>query len=240
MKKKCEECGKEFEVDETKRNWMHKKLCSAECQRLHSNKKSRLKYTPIQWPQKKICLHCGNEFLIHEGGNMAQKYCDMECQLEAKQKRRLDELEARKVAKVCECCGIAFVAGKFTAHKQRFCSLECRIKSKNKARYKSGTDRAKIRNTYKYDFKQLRPQVIDRDGNKCTICGSTEQLHAHHWDNSGGTEEVNNDMDNLVTLCVGCHNAIHKITLVQIAGEWKLDGKIFELLGLTGELNIKQ
>lgn len=239
MKKQCEECGKEFEVDETKRNWMHKKLCSAECQRLHSNKKSRSKYTPIQWPQKKTCLHCGKEFLIHENGNMARKYCGDECQLAVKADRALRKNEALRTAKQCPECGNAFMPGKYTAHKQIYCSLDCRKKAINKAHYKSGMDGAKKRNTYKQIFREVRPQVLERDCNKCVICGSTEKLHAHHWDNSGGTEQANNDLSNLVTMCDVCHYAIHNITLVKIAGEWKLDGKIFELLGLNGVLRIK-
>lgn len=239
MNRKCEECGKEFDVDETKRNWMHKKLCSSECQRLHSNKKSRLKYTPIQWPQKKTCLHCGNEFLVHEGGNIARKYCGDECTLAVKADRALRKSEARRTTKQCPECGKAFMPGKYTAHKQTYCSLECRMKAKRKQQYAIGSDHSKIRNAYKYDFKKIRPQVLERDGNKCVICGSADKLHAHHWDNSGGTEQANNDLSNLATMCDICHYAIHNITLAKIDGEWKLYGKIFELLGIKGELNIK-
>lgn len=44
---------------------------------------------------------------------------------------------------------------------------------------------------------------------KCAICGATERLHVHHCD---GNHE-NNDVNNLVWLCCGCHNNIaHKYT----------------------------
>ena len=239
MKKQCDECGKEFDVDVTKRNWQHKKLCSDDCQKAHTNKIARLKYTPIQWPQRKICLHCSSEFLVHKDGNLAQKYCGKECQLSAKNKIRIDAVASRRKTKLCEHCGTEFVADKYAAHKQRFCSNECRSKSRNKQQYLSGASRSQIRNAHRYDFKQIRPQVLERDGNKCTICGSTEKLHAHHWDNTGGTEQANNDLSNLTTMCDVCHYAIHNITLVHIGGEWKLDGKIFELLGLKGRISIR-
>lgn len=239
MKKQCVECGKEFDVDVTKRNWQHKKLCSAECQNGHTNKLERLKYTPIQWPQKKTCLHCGKDFLIQEGGNMAQKYCDRVCQLAVKAKIQAVRVEARQKNRVCSSCGKDFIPSKYARFNQVYCSNECRKTERHKQQYLIGADHSKLRNAYKYDFKRIRPQVLERDGNKCVICGSTEKLHVHHWDNSGGTSQANNDLGNLVTMCGVCHYAVHGITLVKIAGEWKLDGKIFELLGLKGELSIK-
>lgn len=239
LNKTCAECGKEFQVDDTKRNWQRKKLCSPECQRSHTNKTSKKKYTPIEWPQHKICIRCGNDFEVDKGGNMAQKYCTADCQLTAKAEKRSAEVESRRVAKKCEFCGDAFITNKFTAHKQRHCSLECRMKSRNKVRYADGTDGAKLRNAYKYDFKRIRPQVLERDNNKCILCGNSEKLHAHHLDNTGGLEQVNNDLSNLATMCDVCHYAIHNITLIQVNGEWLLDGKIFEIIGLTGTVKIK-
>lgn len=237
--KQCVSCGKDFEVDETKRNWQSRKLCSPECQHSHTNAVARKKYTPIQWPQSKVCIRCGADFQVHEGGNMAQKYCDANCQLSAKAEKKAAGIEARRVAKICEHCGVAFVTSKFSAHKQRYCSLDCRMKSRHRQQYIDGSNKSKIRNDSRYDLKALRPKMLERDGNKCVICGSTEKLHAHHWDNSGGTEQVNNELDNLGTVCDVCHYAIHNITLVKIDGEWQLDSKIFALLGLTGEIKIK-
>lgn len=237
--KPCAECGKDFEVDDTKRNWQHKKICSDECQRAYTNKQARLKYKPIEWPQKKVCVRCSADFLVHEGGNIAQKYCNAECQYAGKLEKKAAEVEARRQPKRCEHCGNAFIAGKFTAHKQRFCSNECRVFAKNKMRYQDGTDRAKIRNSYKYDFKIIKPQILERDNYACVICESREDSHVHHWDNSGGHDHVNNAHENLVTLCNTCHSAIHRVTLARIDGKWVLDSKIFALLGLTGEIPIK-
>lgn len=52
-------------------------------------------------------------------------------------------------------------------------------------------------------WEGLRQAVFQRDGFKCCQCGSTEDLHAHHIHprRYGGTD----DMQNLQTLCRGCH-----------------------------------
>ncbi|MGZ5799282.1 MAG: hypothetical protein ACXWJZ_01455 [Burkholderiaceae bacterium] len=198
-----------------------------------------MKYKPIEWPQKKTCIRCDADFLVVQGGNVAQKYCGSTCQLAAKEDKRRAEVEARREAKRCEHCGSPFMADKFAGHKQRFCSDGCRSLSRNIARYANGTDGAKRRNEYKYDFKRIKPLALERDGNKCVICGSPANIHVHHWDNSGGNDHVNNTLENLSVLCGVCHYAIHGITLAKIDGKWVLDSKIFKLLGLTGEIPIK-
>ncbi len=240
MIKQCAVCNKDFDVDITKRNWQCKKFCSPECQRVHTNLQSKIRYAPIEWPQKKVCVRCAVDFLIYEGGNMAQKYCGQVCQLSAKEEKRLAGVEARKQTKKCERCDAIFIANKYAAHKQRFCSDECKVIARNIWRYSNGSDGSKIRNAYKYDFKCIKPKILERDGNKCVICGSAENVHIHHMDNSGGSAYVNNSHENLVVLCGVCHYAIHGITLAKIGGKWILDSKIFKLLGLIGDIPIKQ
>lgn len=239
LTKQCAECGKDFEVDDRRRNWQSRKLCSDACRKAVERRRANAKYTPIEWPQHKVCIRCSAAFLVNEDGNMVQKFCTAECQLAAKAEKKAAEVEARRLPKRCEECGVAFLANKFAGHKQRHCSNACREKSRNRQRYADGTDGAKLRNGYKYDFLRIRPQILARDGGKCVVCGSAENVHVHHWDNSGGTEQVNNDHSNLGTMCGVCHYAIHGVTLARVNGQWVLDSKIFELLGLTGSLPIK-
>lgn len=237
--KQCAECGSSFEVDDTTRNWRLVKICSDECRKAIARRAKKAAYTPIEWPQKKVCIRCSADFLVHEGGNMAQKYCNAACQLAAKGEKKSAEVEARRQPKRCDHCGTAFLAGKFSAFKQRYCSDDCRSKARNRQQYEIGASKSKIRNGYKYDFRRIKPQILERDGGKCVICGSAENVHVHHWDNSGGSAQVNNDPGNLGTMCVVCHYAIHGVTLARIDGKWMLDSKIFSILGLTGAIPIK-
>jgi transcription elongation factor Elf1 len=54
--------------------------------------------------------------------------------------------------------------------------------------------------------KVLVSKVLERDGYKCIICGKDSMLHIHHiipWRQGGDYK-----MDNLVTLCSGCHGSV--------------------------------
>lgn len=60
------------------------------------------------------------------------------------------------------------------------------------------------------NYGGLRQQVLERDGLRCTLCGSSAQLLVHHRDGNGrGAAQPNNTLDNLVTLCRGCHARLH-------------------------------
>lgn len=51
---------------------------------------------------------------------------------------------------------------------------------------------------------RLRRQVVERDGNKCVLCGGARPFHVDHivrYVDGGPTA-----LDNLRTLCVPCHN----------------------------------
>lgn len=55
------------------------------------------------------------------------------------------------------------------------------------------------------EWKQVAEMVKDRDSNKCVICGSTENLNAHHIGYDG---DYLNEND-IVTLCNRCHECLH-------------------------------
>lgn len=57
--------------------------------------------------------------------------------------------------------------------------------------------------------KELRKQLIARDGNCCFLCGSTSRLDIHHivFKRDGGKYTLNN----CVLLCWDCHHVkLHK------------------------------
>jgi 5-methylcytosine-specific restriction endonuclease McrA len=55
--------------------------------------------------------------------------------------------------------------------------------------------------------KKLKKLVKKRDGNHCCICSKDKRLHIHHKDSN----IKNNSIDNLMTVCVLCHKAIHSV-----------------------------
>jgi 5-methylcytosine-specific restriction endonuclease McrA len=66
----------------------------------------------------------------------------------------------------------------------------------------------KLKNQFSYQFKQVRPFVLDRDNYTCQKCGSKRYLEVNHivHREHGGS----NDMSNLITLCDVCHAEEHK------------------------------
>jgi len=57
-------------------------------------------------------------------------------------------------------------------------------------------------------YTKLQRQVLERDGWRCQVCGSMQNLQVHHLkfrSRSGGDEE-----QNLITLCAGCHEQVHQ------------------------------
>jgi hypothetical protein len=68
-------------------------------------------------------------------------------------------------------------------------------------------------NGYPSDWNSRRKKIYQRDGYECQNCGvyggtkGDAELHAHHVvpKSKGGTH----DTTNLITICKGCHNAVH-------------------------------
>jgi len=58
---------------------------------------------------------------------------------------------------------------------------------------------------YAAHFSRLSAEIKKRDSNKCTKCGSTRNLHAHHLD----FDKKNDSPLNLTTLCKSCHSKLH-------------------------------
>jgi hypothetical protein len=56
---------------------------------------------------------------------------------------------------------------------------------------------------------ELRQMVLERDGYKCTKCGSTKDLHCHHILPVAVEPLLSTDIDNCITLCYNCHKEVH-------------------------------
>lgn len=58
------------------------------------------------------------------------------------------------------------------------------------------------------EYAALCKEVLERDHWKCRSCGSRNNLHVHHivFRSQQGPDEK----WNLITLCNGCHEGVHK------------------------------
>ncbi len=61
-----------------------------------------------------------------------------------------------------------------------------------------------------FRFRRNRLRALQRDGGRCRLCGATESLSIHHVRprSLGGSDQV----ENLATVCLACHEAMHQRT----------------------------
>jgi 5-methylcytosine-specific restriction endonuclease McrA len=57
-------------------------------------------------------------------------------------------------------------------------------------------------------YRELHRQVLKRDGWTCQMCGRIQNLQVHHLQFRSRLGADNER--NLITLCLGCHNDLHK------------------------------
>ena len=59
-------------------------------------------------------------------------------------------------------------------------------------------------------YNVLRGRVLDRDGWRCQLCGSSSELQVHHlrFRSRLGSDTI----DNLIALCATCHREQHRET----------------------------
>jgi 5-methylcytosine-specific restriction endonuclease McrA len=158
-----------------------------------------------------VCKHCNNEFVKK---SYQQEYCCNDCKILASRKRtlekkhnaRYEEFEQHRISK-CPVCEREFErVFSPTWRQQKYCSATCRKRVEVLNGSKKITD-----NFYKDKtrFNGNKHNVLIRDNFECQFCKAKKHLVIHHLDGSGQSDDVNNEMDNLVTLCKSCHAKLH-------------------------------
>lgn len=218
MKANCFYCNVEFECRGAE------KYCSKECRKL-----ARLKRDNSWQSEPKTCPYCKKKFYPKHRND--QIYCSEKCRDKAKWENKKTILEER----TCPVCGVIFMP---TRNKQVCCSPKCtqrkiylenpekhreqsrQWRQNNIERCRENDRRKRETNKEKYqqydqDYKDRvrfdgqREITLKRDGYKCVLCGSTENLAVHHIDGSGQSDKPNNAPGNLITVCSSCHTLQH-------------------------------
>lgn len=212
----CETCGKEFEVPEYQKDTA--KFCSNECRIADLKKNNTIE----------PCAYCGKPVEVNwRNKKSKKKYCSQECYYKDK---------AAKSKVVCAGCGKEFDAyhSRISYYNKLYCSRECYQENnglpsipgfvKNK-RWEQ--IRSRLASTAMY--LKWRSSVLNRDGYKCSECGSTDELRVHHHmtlleismkynpkfslDEEYIQATINSkefqDINNGITLCNSCHLKQH-------------------------------
>lgn len=79
-------------------------------------------------------------------------------------------------------------------------------KPSSRAEDKRERSKAKLR-----EWQRVRQCVLVRDGRRCRVCHSRDQVEVHHvrFRSLGGTHTT----ENCAVLCASCHHAIHSYRL---------------------------
>lgn len=146
--------------------------------------------------ENKICTVCFSEYYVSGRRADSSKFCSKRC------------WEKRRVLSKCEFCGgdIKSYYGK------KYCSRKCSHKAmfgESAARWKDGKSLERDRARLGSELKQWRNSVYERDNYTCRHCGNKGIIHAHHIIEWAADESKRFDVDNGLTLCIGCHGKIH-------------------------------
>lgn len=216
--KKCPFCNKEFIVNLNNKRQRNKKTCG--------DQSCRSKLSMQNKKEKRICIYCKEIFFTINTSN--RQKCD-KCRKKAlttcKYCKKIKPI--RKGSKFCskscsinynkqfkkeiKCfyCGKKFLKSKIYIFKNKnhFCSDICKNTYYNK-KYK----RSSLR--YGDQWWDKRLLALERDGYKCLICESENNLQVHHFTKLKNFKNPNDAhyLNNLGTFCKKCHYKIEKKT----------------------------
>lgn len=145
------------------------------------------------------CGHCGGTFYVpKKRADSGAQFCSMGCY----HKSRWGG--SRQEDRQCKICHAAFTVAR--SSQRTTCSDKC--SRENKSRSHQGENSMFWRGgktaPYVGEWKQRRKEALDRDGHKCTACGSDNRLNVHHIQPYRYSRS--HALDNLTTLCRPCHS----------------------------------
>jgi 5-methylcytosine-specific restriction endonuclease McrA len=167
------------------------------------------------------CAHCGTARMAYM---KAQRHCSPRCRGAAQRAGAPHHNRKPRDQRTCARCGDAFQCAPSEKHKH--CSRRCfdlahseRMAGSGNPAYVDGSsmEHVSFRGS---DWDQIRRRAYVRDGYRCQVCGvkciskasstsatSRNVIQCHHKQKYKGPED--NDLSNLVTLCLGCHADHH-------------------------------
>jgi len=204
IKRICQSCGKNFEVEKFQVDNGQGKFCSHQC--MFDSRKIR---TNIKCPN---CKKTFSAQIFKIKLNKKHIFCSLKC---------FREYTKGLVTLICKNCGKEYKT--YRSHiKYRgssCCSKKCLIEyysGKNNHFWKGGVKFWKRRDTSSLQHKQWREAVFTRDNWTCQRCdarskaGSPLIIYPHHIKFYAKYPKLRYEVDNGITLCEECHKKTHK------------------------------
>lgn len=234
-KKSCDFCGRLFWPRDPRRIY-----CSDSCMgaAFRANNPDYQK----EWARKKRpvhdkeCRHCGKAF---QTTNSVKIFCCDKCKVaHFNATRKTTKHDMR----ICPECGKGFHPMQKAGAGRKFCTSEClRTYHNRRRRTLIKSTEYSLHRDHKWGGNCIA--ALKRDNYSCVFCGKRVTpgqpfhgkrypLEVHHLDNNRENGKRNHDLDNLMTLCVKCHQEWHNASLVYRDGKFGVSGTIFQKLGI--------
>jgi len=175
------------------------------------------------------CANCGNKIKRIPSRTKGRNYCNGKCQMEYRYNHGLNGGEITKKAhEVLRTKGHYKRNNDYLYKRNPAKDLEARKKiseskiGKNNPmyhkyneehhNYKNGESEIRKLLWGRYEYKEWRNKVFERDNFTCQICGDDRggNLNAHHIKSFKDYPELRYDINNGITYCEECHIKIHK------------------------------
>lgn len=206
---KCDNCGKKIKKMPSKIKDYKHHFCNKECGNKYHNKQIKIE-----------CEYCGKDIkkLRWQVKRNNHNFCSKKCRGKWVSKFRIGENSPlwRQVDVKCDFCGKKKLESpsRIKNNKYHFCNSKCMggfYKTFYKGKY-TGENHPNWLNgiskePYSFDFNdKLKEKIRKRDNFTCQECGYTQEqlgytLHVHH----ANYDKKNNNPNNLISLCRGCH-----------------------------------
>lgn len=176
----------------------------------------------LQWAKdnrqrlKVPCPKCGKP-ISRKGATCRECYHKSEAGQKHHQKISAQQ-KAKKKLRYCVDCGVEI-------YRQSTRCMKCKSKGEHNSRWDGGKSSLKKRIISSFEYRQWRSDVFTRDNFTCSECGVRGvRLHAHHIMRFSEIVKNNNvqtlddaincnelwNINNGITMCVDCHNKLHK------------------------------
>ena len=204
VKRICQSCSKDFEVEKWQVDNGKGKFCSHQC--MFDSRKTKVDI---------ICPNCKKTFKA-KPSTIKRKYKNVFCSLKC-----FREYTKGLVILVCKNCG-----KEYETHRSHIkhrgsscCSRKCHWEhntGKNNHLWKGGVKFWKRRDRSSQKYIKWRESVFARDNWTCQECGARSKagfpiiIHPHHIKPYAKYPKLAYKKDNGRTLCIECHKKIHR------------------------------
>jgi 5-methylcytosine-specific restriction endonuclease McrA len=170
---------------------------------------------------KKTCSSCGVEFIATTGRKLrcedcsrcaecgekvkrsSYRFCSLSCSSKWTYRNRIDIQEQmasfRERGRTPEARKKASISNTGT--------VRTSIRGENHWAWKGGEKYG--RQSGRSEYRNWRRQVLSRDGHRCSECGDTRLLTAHHVIGIDTRPDLIHEVSNGITLCGSCHTRRH-------------------------------